>query len=154
MARTPVAPEWPGPGTQTEGGGSPQPALPGVLDQDERAGPDRERPYTVPPDASLQAALRKAIHGDWWRLVTWQPDKQQWWVPSASTPGAVYWLHTRPGTVRSDPWYWRLVCNCPAETSGKWLVCWHKAAVWEWHCHRSPLGARAPVVPPPDVASR
>lgn len=129
MASATVEPEWPRPGAKVEGGGSSQQALPGVLDQDERTVTVGGHTYTVPPQASLQAALAKARHNSTWRLVSWQPDLQQWWIPSRTTPGVVYWLTVRKGTARGDPWWIRLVCNCDAETSGRYLACWHKAAV-------------------------
>ena len=125
----PVAPEWPGAGAPVETGGPSQPSLPGVQPEALETRTAGRDTYTVPPAAALQAALVKARSGDLWRLVAWQPDKRQWWVPSRTTAGAHYILTTRPHTVRGDPWWIRLRCNCEAEQSGRYMACWHKAAV-------------------------
>lgn len=129
MASATVEPEWPRPGAQAEAGGPSQPALPGMQPERQRTVRHGGYDYTVPDQAVLQSALSKARTGSLWRLVSWQPDLQQWWVPSRTTPATVYWLTVRKGTARGDPWWLRLQCNCDAETSGRYLVCWHKAAV-------------------------
>jgi hypothetical protein len=129
LAGPSVAPEWPGARAPAEAGGPPQQALPGVFDLNKQTRTVGRDTYTVPPETSLQAALVKARERDLWRLVSWQPDKQQWWVPSRSTPAAHYALTVRPGTAKGDPWWLRLRCNCEAEQSGRYMACWHKAAV-------------------------
>lgn len=145
MASAPVAPEWPGLGTPAESGGAPQPALPGLQSDNQRTVTVGGTAYTVPPQASLQAALAKARTNSLWRLVAWQPDLQQWWVPSRTTPGMAYWLHVRKGTERGHPWWLRLQCNCDAEQSGRYLACWHKAAVATWHTARARMVPGTPV---------
>jgi hypothetical protein len=129
LAGEAVAPEWPGTGAPAEARGAPQQALPGVQSDPLQTRTVGRDTYTVPPQASLQAALVKARDRDLWRLVSWQPDKQQWWCPSRTTPAAHYALTVRPGTAKGDPWWIRLRCNCDAETSGRYMACWHKAAV-------------------------
>jgi len=95
---------------------------------------------TVPPEAALEAAFKKARDGSWWRLVSHQPDQQCWYCPSRTTPGEFYVLRVRPGSQRGDEWYWRLTCSCPAESSGKYLACWHKAACYlKLTAHRLPV---------------
>lgn len=136
LARPSVEPEWPGTGASTEARGPSQPALPGVREEAVAVVTVGGRDYTVPPQASLQKALVTARSQDRWRTVSWQFDLQQWWVPSATTAGMVYWLTVRPGTKQGSPWWLRLVCNCDAEQSGRYMACWHKAAVAVWHAHR------------------
>jgi hypothetical protein len=129
LASEALAPEWPGAGAPAEAGRSSQQTLPGMQPEAFQTRTVGRDTYTVPPEASLQAALVKARERDLWRLVSWQPDKQQWWVPSRTTAAAHYVLTVRPGTARGGPWWLRLRCNCEAEQSGRYMACWHKAAV-------------------------
>lgn len=146
------APEWPGSTPDPGPGPTPGPGVvrrervgrraPGGTPAEEPAPPGDTVPvvqsthayghgghtFTTPPQASLQKALADARVGEWWRLVSWQEDAGCYLVPSRTTPGQRYTITRRKGTSRSDPWWWRYECTCPAHTSGRYLACWHKAA--------------------------
>jgi hypothetical protein len=117
-------------GAEDEAEGPHQRLLPGLQDRPvhvqrvARVGP------TEPPESALQSALAKAREREWWRLVSWQWDRGHWLCPSRTVPGDSYVLTVRPASVRSSPWWWRFKCSCPAEASGKYLACWHKAALY------------------------
>ena len=88
----------------------------------------------LPEDPVLQAAceraLAKAREHEWWRLVAPQLARsnfQQWRIPSRTEPGQYHTVWRARPTAFG--WWNKLDCSCPAIASGKYLVCWHKAAV-------------------------
>lgn len=82
---------------------------------------------TVDPEV-IEAAFAKADTGEWWRLVSWQPDRQHWLIPSRTTPGESYRVERRRAGARGRAWWDAWWCSCPNEHTGR-RVCWHKAAV-------------------------
>lgn len=88
---------------------------------------------------SARRALAKAAEGEWWRTVSWQPDRQCWVVPSASTPGRFYYVKRKPGAT-NGPWWTLLSCDCLTKTVNDRQICWHKAA---WVLKFKRLGVRA-----------
>lgn len=109
---------------------APEPVVPGVQPLPPSGRSAGYAGATVPSAEVERAALTKAQERDWWRLVSYQPDQGSWYVPSRTTPGEFYVVRVRAGSEKGHPPWWRLTCNCPAETSGKFLACWHKYAVW------------------------
>ena len=107
----------------------------------EVVGPGRGERYAIVPASVLLGAFKRAEINSETHPVRWDPTKQQWVVPSASTPRRSYRVWRRRGRSGAAPFYVILECNCQAEQSGSYLVCWHKAAVklWlnEWFAKRS-----------------
>lgn len=117
-------------GAPAEEGGTPQLVLPGLPAHPPLRGRVSRERATEPPESALSAAFAKAREREWWRLVAWQWDRNHWLCPSRTIPGDTYILAVRSGSVRKDPWWWRFTCSCPAEASGRYLACWHKAALY------------------------
>ena len=91
--------------------------------------------------------MAKATEREWWRLVAYQADQNCYYVPSRSTPGEFYVLRHSQAKGRL-PWWLAYLCNCEAQKSGKYVVCWHKAAVYvaqqrrrAWHSGWSARGS-------------
>lgn len=84
-----------------------------------------------PSEEVIREAFRKADEALWWRLVSpsIEPSNAtRWYVPSRTVAGDYYTVSLRPGPP-GRPFWEALDCNCQAITSGKYVVCWHKAAV-------------------------
>src|SRR5688500_18664285 len=64
--------------------------------------------------------------------VKWDPTNQQWIVPSATDARRSYRVWRRHSKSGPRPFWIILECNCQAEQSGSYLVCWHKCAVKMW----------------------
>jgi hypothetical protein len=101
--------------------------------------PTKRQPVAYPSDryprinpTVVAAAFGRASKGDLWTLVSWDPKKQQWEVPSATTVGRSYRVWRRRGRSGPLPFYVALECNCAAEQKDSYLVCWHKCAVKLW----------------------
>jgi hypothetical protein len=90
-----------------------------------------DRYPTVDPTV-LASAFGRAAKDDRWATVSWDPTKQQWEVPSATDPRRSYRVWRRRGRKGRLPFYVILECNCQAEQSGSYIVCWHKCAVKMW----------------------
>lgn len=90
-----------------------------------------DRYPTVDPTV-LASAFGRAAQGDRWTFVSWDPTKQQWEVPSATDTRRSYRVWRRRGRKGRLPFYVALECNCQAEQSGSYIVCWHKCAVKMW----------------------
>lgn len=80
----------------------------------------------------LASAFGRAAKDDQWQRVSWDPKRQKWEVPSATDPGRSYLVWRRRGRKGPLPFYVALECNCMAEQSGSYIVCWHKCAVKMW----------------------
>jgi hypothetical protein len=74
------------------------------------------------------AAFAKADERSTEHRATWDRRVQAWAVGSGSDPGTQRLVRIRRGTFPGEPWWSRLTCDCPNETTGR-QVCWHKAAV-------------------------
>jgi len=77
-----------------------------------------------------RAAIERAYDGGKWQDTYWDPQHEQWCVPSASHPDRTYRVWRRRGNPQRSGYWWDVYeCNCDAERQGK-RVCWHKAATF------------------------
>lgn len=123
------------PGTPPKGKGPLQIPLPHLRRDASRHSSGQPGHGVNVADDAKRAAFLKADHEDAWKSVGWDTHSQTWRVPSRSDAASVYWLGIRAGSRGADPWWQRLWCSCPNETTGR-RVCWHKAAVvrrWQHH---------------------
>jgi hypothetical protein len=109
-----------------------QSALPRVQPTVEVVGPGRGDRYPLVPAEALLSAFARAEKHSAAHPVEWDASKQQWVVPSATDPRRHYRVWRRRTRTGSLPFYVHLECNCQAEQSGSYLVCWHKCAVKLW----------------------
>lgn len=90
-------------------------------------------PQSAPPTEAIANANAKAAEHDWWRLVSFQHDQHCYYVPSRTTPGQYYVVRRRKRNPPKGAYWVAYSCTCKAETSGRYVLCWHKAAVY-MHC--------------------
>lgn len=127
--RTSVARGKQGPRTARKAERPSQAALPTLHREASRTAMPSDRYPRVDPTvlASAMGRARKFLAEG--LFVEWLPTKQQWKVPSATNPGRSYRVWKRVGRKGRLPFWVGLECNCQAEQSGSYLVCWHKCAV-------------------------
>lgn len=96
---------------------------------------------------AAQRAIDKATQRGGHDVVVWLPDQACWGVPSESAGGEMRLVaRTKPPTDRVERrtdeqgkkrakgyWWFFFQCDCPA--ASKYLLCWHKAAVYLWCRH-------------------
>ena len=130
-----------------------QPALPTMQPETRRVAFPSDRYPRVDPTVlhSAMGRARKALESG--LFVEWLPAKQQWKVPSATTPRRSYRVWKRVGRKGRLPFWVALECNCQAEQSGSYLVCWHKCAVkirWDEELELRAALRKDVDEPPPD----
>lgn len=139
--------------TSRKEAGPSQGVLPDVQPETTRtAYPSDRYPY-VDPTVLKSAMGRARIALDRGLAVTWDPKKQQWAVPSATDPRRSYRVWKRMGRKGRLPFWVALECNCQAEQSGSYLVCWHKCAVklrWDEELELRAILRKTVEEPPPD----
>lgn len=130
---------------------APQPPVPPVQPKSDATGALVSDRYPSVDPAVIAAAFGRADRDKKWWEVEWDPKKQQWAVPSATDARRSYRVWRRRGKRGVVPFWMALECNCYAEQSGSYLICWHKAAVKRWWDHMKALrDAWEDPVPPLD----
>lgn len=138
---------------QSKASGTSQGVLPDVLPTTTRTAMPSDRYPYVDPTVLKSAMGRARIALDRGLAVTWDPKKQQWAVPSATDPRRSYRIWKRVGRKGRLPFWVALECNCQAEQSGSYLVCWHKCAVklrWDEELELRAALRKDVDEPPPD----
>ena len=125
---------WTSLGAVPQGEWQPGPALPPVPSPVPRTAAPRTAAPAGDAARAAERAVERARDADWWSLASpqsWHPGLPTWRVPSRTTPGQFYTV----ARIREwgDDWWRSLDCNCEAIRSGRYAVCWHKAAVWLRH---------------------
>lgn len=120
---------------------TPKAAVPPVQPTVEVVGPERGERYQLVPEKALLSAFARATINVAKHPVKWDAENQWWVVKSATDTRRDYCVWRRRSKRGRLPFYVILECNCQAEQSGSYLVCWHKCAVklWlnEWFAKRS-----------------
>jgi hypothetical protein len=128
-----LAGEWPGAREAAQKHWPLRPAVPG-LPRHRTSRADTRRAAGVDVARSVrERAFEKADSRGGHSAAKWDVHIQAYVVGSNDTPGTNRIVRKRVGAYSGDPWWVRLSCDCPNETTGR-QVCWHKAAVvrlWE-----------------------
>jgi hypothetical protein len=127
--RKAVAPRKPAARKATQERGARQEPVPDLLPTDggHVASPTNRYPHVDP--TVIRSAFARAEKVGGGNNVGWDAAHQQWVVPSATDPRRSYRVWRRRGRSGPQPFYFLLECNCVAEQSGSYVVCWHKCAV-------------------------
>lgn len=102
--------------------------LPDLLQHPETRASRLNRTRVNVGDASRRIAFAKADERSKSGRPEWDRRLQAWVIGSASDPSSQRVVRIRRGSYPGYPWWSRLTCSCPNESTGR-QVCWHKAAV-------------------------